>query len=217
MRDAFHRNILTAAHAARIAQMPEALQAAALAECFYPVLTPGDEDGALDAQALAPVRHLDEWARKTVKLNPHSEDTRVFLPELAEQVADAEADKSTVLALSSLHFHPDKSDRKQILAQSWKRVEDEGACKYARAGVIVLGEGRGTLLHVCVEKKKCARHWQSRQARSAARRDEQAAAEQLAREREEAHERARQEQQFFANHLKQAILEAIREKTRTLK
>ncbi len=219
-RDAFARNIVTAAHAARLAQVPGPLQPDALAECFFPVLTHGgDHDAnALDARSLAPVRQLDRWMEKTVKLDPHSEDTRVLLPELAEQVTDAEADKNTVLALSTLHFHADKSDRKQILAQSWRRAERDDACKYACAGVIVLGEGRGTLLHVCIEKKKCARHWkQPRAAAVAARREQQDAAEQLARERKEAQERAQQEQQFYADHLKPAILAAIRDKTRTLK
>ena len=219
-RDAFARNILTAAHAARLAQVPEALQADALAECFFPVLSHGRSENAeaLDARSLAPVRQLDSWIEKKVKLDPHSEDTRVLLPELDEQVTEAEADKNAVLALSTLHFHADKSDRKQILAQSWRRAEGDDACKYAQAGVIVLGEGRGTLLHVCIEKKKCARHWQLPRAKATdARRKEQVAAEQLARERREAEERAREEQKFYGDHLKPAILAAIGDKTRTLK
>lgn len=220
-RDAFARNILTAAHALRLAQVPDALQTDALAECFFPVLSRGrDKDAeALDARSLAPVRQLDTWIEKKVKLDPHSPDTRVLLPELDEQVTQAEtADKNTVLALSTLHFHADKSDRKPILAQSWRRAEDDDACKHARAGVIVLGEGRGTLLHVCIEKKRCARHWQMPRAKATeARQKQQVAAEQLARERREAEERAQQEQKFYANHLKPAIFAAIRDKTRTLK
>jgi hypothetical protein len=61
VRDAFRRNILTAGHAARLAQIPEALQPTALAECFFPVLSGGEDDEGLDARALAPLRQLDKW------------------------------------------------------------------------------------------------------------------------------------------------------------
>lgn len=217
-RDAFARNVLTAAHAARIAQIPEALQADALAECFFPVLARGANADAIDARALAPLRQLDAWIHKRVQLDAHSEDTQVLLPELAEQVADAESNgHGAVIPLSTMHFHTDRTEPKPILSQSWKRSEGRGKCKYARTGVIVLGEGRGTLLSVCIDKKKCTKHWPPRRTAKAAERGEQQAEEQRARERREAYEREQQEHRFYREHLRPAILEAIRDNTKTLK
>jgi ParB/RepB/Spo0J family partition protein len=224
-RDAFARNVLTAAHAARLAQVPAEHQAEGLAECFFPVLLRRRQDdadpfdaAAFDADALAPVGNLDKWMQK-IKLDPHSEDTRVLLPDLNEKVTHAEtADKNTVLKLSTLHFHADKSDRTPILAQSWRQAEGDDRCKHARAGVIVLGDGRGTVLRVCIEKKKCNKHWKVPRANAAeSRRKEQAAAEELARERREADARAQREQKFYAEHFRPAIIAEIGKKTRTLK
>jgi FtsP/CotA-like multicopper oxidase with cupredoxin domain len=50
------------------------------------------------------------------------------LPELADQVAAAEQERdAAVLAVSTLHFHTDRSDPKPVLAKSWKPAEGKGA------------------------------------------------------------------------------------------
>ncbi len=64
-----------------------------------------------------------------------------------------------MLALSTLHFHTDRTDPKPILAKSWKPADGKDRCPHARPGVIVLGEGQGTFLQVCIAKKECQKHW----------------------------------------------------------
>jgi hypothetical protein len=84
----------------------------------------------------------------------------VLLPELADQVAAVEQEREAgVIAVSTLHFHTDRTDRKPILAKSWKPAEGKERCAHARPAVIALGEGQGTFLHVCIAKKTCQKHW----------------------------------------------------------
>lgn len=216
-RAAFARNALTAAHAARLAQVPPAEQPRALEVCFLPILARQSGDGdALDARSLAPVRQLDAWIEKHVKLDAHGQDTQELLPELAAQVAGVEsAEHGMVLPLSTLHFHTDKRDPVPILAQSWRHADGKEQCKHARSGVIVLGEGRGTLLKVCVAKKKCERHWPARRTTAGARQREAAIVAEA--QRRVAAEREAAEQRFYVERLKPALLKAIADNTKKLK
>jgi len=79
--------------------------------------------------------------------------------------------------------------------------------------VIVLGDNRGTLLQVCIEKKKWPEHWGApaspMQADHTERDEKRRAAEERAtRERE----RVERERLFWNEHLQPAILSAIVEK-----
>src|SRR6185295_1094516 len=107
------------------------------------------------------MHRLDEWLRTRVALNVHHEDTSRFLPALADAVTESEQSGAHVLALSTLHDHTDARDPKPILVRSWKLADGKHKCAHARAGVIVLGDNRGTLLQVCIEKKKCKKHWRT--------------------------------------------------------
>jgi ParB/RepB/Spo0J family partition protein len=149
------QDILPLNYALKLATVPTERQAEGLAQCFRPLFR---EEPRRDQ--LEPLGELTHWIEKTVRLDPRSEDTTVLLPALAEQVVSAEQEReASVLALSTLHFHTDRTDPKPILAKSWKPVEGKQRCQYARPGVIVLGEGQGTFLQVCIEKKKCQKHW----------------------------------------------------------
>jgi ParB/RepB/Spo0J family partition protein len=149
------QDILPLNYALKLATVPAERQAEGLAQCFRPLFR---EEPCRDQ--LEPLGELTHWIEKSVRLDPRSEDTTVLLPALAEQVVSAEQEReASVLALSTLHFHTDRTDPKPILAKSWKPVEGRQRCQYARPGVIVLGEGQGTFLQVCVEKKKCQKHW----------------------------------------------------------
>src|SRR5207247_11183112 len=80
IRDAFRRDIITAAHAQRLASVPADRQQEAFARCFFNLLGTGTE--AVDRNNLAPMKQLDEWLQKRVPLNVHHEDTSHFLPAL---------------------------------------------------------------------------------------------------------------------------------------
>lgn len=219
VRDAFTRGILTAGHAARIAQIPESLQTEALSACFFPVLGSRSANvEELDAGALAPLKELDAFIQKKVKLDAHGEDAQVLLPELAAKVAEAEAaEHGTVIPLSTLHFHTDRADPKPILSQSWRDASGKNKCAHAQAGVIVLGEGRGTLLQVCVAKKKCNKHWPTRKAATDQKRVDRETQMKAAEEREREYRRQEEERQFYRQTLCPAVLKAVGQKTESLK
>jgi ParB/RepB/Spo0J family partition protein len=219
VREAFTKGILTAGHAARIAQIPESLQTEALGACFFPVLGARSTNvEELDAGALAPLKDLDAFIQKKVKLDPHSEDTQVLLPELEAKVAEAKAaEHGTIIPLSTLHFHTDRADPKPILSQSWRDASGKNRCAHAQSGVIVLGEGRGTFLQVCVAKKKCNKHWPARKTATAQNREEREAQLKAAEEREREYRRQEEERQFQRQTLTPAVLKAIAQKTESLK
>jgi ParB/RepB/Spo0J family partition protein len=219
VRETFAKGILTAGHAARIAQIPESLQTEALSACFFPVLgsrsTTVEE---LDASALAPLKDLDAFIQKKVKLNAHGEDAQVLLPELAAKVAEVEAaEHGTVIPLSTLHFHTDRADPKPILSQSWRDASGRNKCAHAQAGVIVLGEGRGTFIQVCIAKKKCSKHWAPKKASTAESREQRETQQKAAEERNREYCRQEEERQFNRQTLCPAVLKAIAQKTQSLK
>lgn len=155
-QDLLTRDILPISYALKIAAVPAERQEDALAQCFRPLFR--DEGASRDH--LEPLAQLTAWIEKAVRLDPRGADAQVLLPALAEQVVSAEQERdASVLALSTLHFHTDRSDPKPILAKSWKAAEGKARCKHARPGVIVLGDGQGTFLQVCIAKKQCEKHW----------------------------------------------------------
>jgi ParB/RepB/Spo0J family partition protein len=155
-QDLLARDILPLNYAMRLATVPAERQAEGLDHCFRPLF--GKEDRRRDQ--LEPLAELNAWIEKSVRLDPHTEDAKVLLPELADQVAAAEQERDAgVLAVSTLHFHTDKSEPKPILAKSWKPADGKNRCPHARPAVIALGEGQGTFLNVCVAKKTCQKHW----------------------------------------------------------
>ena len=155
-QDLLARDILPLNYAMKLATVPAERQAEGLDHCFRPLF--GKDERRRDQ--LEPLAELTTWIEKSVRLDPHTEDAKVLLPELADQVAAAEQEREAgVVAVSTLHFHTDRSDPKPILAKSWKPAEGKDRCPHARPAVIALGEGQGTFLHVCIAKKTCEKHW----------------------------------------------------------
>jgi ParB/RepB/Spo0J family partition protein len=155
-QDLLARDILPLNYAMKLATVPGERQAEGLERCFRPLF--GKEERRRDQ--LEPLAELTAWIEKSVRLDPRSDDAKVLLLELADQVAAAEQERdAAVLAVSTLHFHTDRSDPKPILAKSWKPAEGRERCPHARPAVIALGEGQGKFLHVCIAKKTCERHW----------------------------------------------------------
>jgi ParB/RepB/Spo0J family partition protein len=155
-QDLLARDVLPLNYAMRLATVPAERQAEGLDHCFRPLF--GKDDRRRDQ--LEPFAELNTWIEKSVRLDPHTEDAKVLLPELADQVAAAEQERDAgVLAVSTLHFHTDKGEPKPILAKSWKPADGKNRCPHARPAVIALGEGQGTFLNVCIAKKACQKHW----------------------------------------------------------
>lgn len=155
-QDLLARDILPLSYALRIATVPAERQEDALAQCFRPLFR--DEEARRDQ--LEPLGHLNTWIEKSVRLDPRSEATAVLLPALAEQVIAAEQEgEASLLSLSTLPFHTDRTGPKPILAKSWKLAEGKARCQYARRGVIEIGPGQGTFVRACIAKKQCQKHW----------------------------------------------------------
>ncbi len=156
VRDVVAADALPLSYALKLAPLDAATQLEALERCFRPL----GGDAKYSREWLEPIGRLQEWLAEHARLDPRGEHAKVLLPELAAQVEEAEqAHAATVLAVSTLHFHTDRREPKPILARSWKLAEGKHKCQYARSAVIELGEQQGRFLQVCIEKKKCAKHW----------------------------------------------------------
>ena len=213
VQDLLARDVLPLIYALKIAVVPAEQQEEALAQCFRPLFR--DEEARRDQ--LEPLAQLTAWVEKTVRLNPRSEDTQVLLPALAEQVVSAEQERdASVLALSTLHFHTDKADPKPILAKSWKPAEGKHRCEHARPGVIVLGDGQGTFLQVCIAKKECAKHWGRPKPAASGPTPDQTEQADARRQQEEAWAKQRADTERWRNELRPRAVRLIAERTAKL-
>jgi ParB/RepB/Spo0J family partition protein len=213
VQDLLARDVLPLVYALKIAVVPAEQQEEALAQCFRPLFR--DEEARRDQ--LEPLAQLTAWVEKTVRLNPRSEDVNVLLPTLAEQVVSAEQERdASVLALSRLHFHTDRSDPKPILAKSWKPADGKDRCPHARPGVIVLGEGQGTFLQVCIAKKECQKHWARSKPRAAAQQDGEKDDAEARRKQEEAWAKQRAETERWRTELRPRAIRLIADRTAKL-
>lgn len=206
------RDVLPLVYALKIAVVPAEHQEAALAQCFRPLFRE-----APSRDQLEPVAQLTAWIERTVRLNPRSEDTQVLLPALADQVVSAEQERdASVLALSTLHVHTDKADPKPILSKSWKPAQGKDRCAHARPGVIVLGDGQGTFLDVCIAKKTCEKHWGRPMAATTARQTDDADAVAAREAQEAAWAKQREEREQWRNELRPKAMRLFAERTATL-
>ncbi len=210
VRDVVAADALPLSYALKLAPLDAATQLEALERCFRPL----GGDAKYSREWLEPIGRLQEWLAEHARLDPRSEQAKVLLPELAAQVEEAEqAQAATVLAVSTLHFHTDRREPKPILARSWKLAEGKHKCQYARPAVIELGEQQGRFIHVCIEKKKCAKHWLQQKVaeHSSAQRadDERRRAEEERRRQEQERRRA-----LFEQHIRPNTLKALAAATR---
>jgi hypothetical protein len=213
VQDLLARDVLPLVYALKIAVVPAEQQEEALAQCFRPLFR--DEEARRDQ--LEPLAQLTAWVEKTVRLNPKSEDSNVLLPALVEQVVSAEQERdASVLALSTLHFHTDRTDPKPILAKSWKPADGKGRCPHARPGVIVLGEGQGTFLQVCVAKKECQKHWARPKATNSASREDDGQQTEARKQQEEAWAKQRAEAERWRTELRPRAVRVIADRTAKL-
>jgi len=213
VQDLFARDVLPLVYALKIAVVPAEQQEEALVQCFRPLFR--DEEARRDQ--LEPLAQLTAWVEKTVRLNPKSEDTNVLLPALVEQVVSAEQERdASVLALSTLHFHTDRTDPKPILAKSWTSADGKGRCPHARPGVIVLGEGQGTFLQVCVAKKECQKHWARPKVTNSASREDDGQQAEARKQQQEAWAKQRAEAERWRTELRPRAVRVIADRTAKL-
>lgn len=212
-QDLLARDVLPLSYALKIATVPAEQQADALAQCFRPLFR--DEEARRDQ--LEPLAQLTAWVEKTVRLDPRGDDAAVLLPALAEQVISVEQERdASVLALSTLHFHTDRTDPKPILAKSWKPAEGKARCKHARPGVIVLGEGQGTFLQVCIAKKECQKHWARPRSEDATKRTSEKEGDDARKQQEEAWAKQQAEVERWRKELRPRAVRLIADRTSKL-
>ncbi len=207
IQEALAADVITIAHALLLTRVPPDQQAKAFDKCFHALY-----DGRT-RENLAPLRQLKQWIDTKTQLDVRSADAQVLLPEVAEAIEHHEAETGTsVLALSTLHYHTSDAEPRPILARSWARADGKASCRHAQIGVIVVGDGVGSLLRVCVAKKACAKHWPQadpkRQETAKQQRAEQAQARDTAEREAEAR---RLERERFEERKKQALQRAIAE------
>ncbi len=207
-------DVLPVHYAFKLATVPAERQEEGLAVCFKPLFR--DEPSR---DQLEPLATLTTWITKCVRLDPRSEDTRMFLPTLAEQVQQSEQVKhASVLAVSTLNFHTDRTDPKPILAKSWHEItDDDDGCPYAKPAVIVLGERQGTYVKVCVAKRNCRRHWPNSGALKKPRTVADVEAELASLKRQEEQRARSDEDTRWRDELRARALRQVVEQTRKLR
>jgi hypothetical protein len=159
IQDLLSGDVLPLSYALKLATVPRPRQSDALDICFRPLF----RDEGYRRDQLEPLANLTAWLRDNVRRDPHGYDTQMLLPQLAAQVTATELERHrTILKVSELTFHTDRSDSDIILSKSWKPANTpEERCEHARPAIIVLGPNQDTVLDVCVAKKQCEKHWPS--------------------------------------------------------
>jgi ParB family transcriptional regulator, chromosome partitioning protein len=150
-RKAYAEDKISDGHALAIARLPASQQEAALDQCFQRLWA--TDDGA---RVLRPLKTLETWIRETVPLElaSPSQETRDLFPEATKL-----AQSGTVIVRVHKGFGDlkRKGEKDAILGEGhWKKAGAKDDC--ARAGVIVLGADKGTVLRVCADQT-CKKHF----------------------------------------------------------
>jgi ParB/RepB/Spo0J family partition protein len=235
----FEAEVLTVAHAERLARLTPELQQRAFDEvCFSPMFRYDDEeldkpaeDRIPNRESLEPLGKLDQFIQKHTAVDVDSEDARQYFPELQEQIQEAiESDTTgdgaskegnTLLSLSESTFVrkdlgiTDNKAPVPLPRGRWVEIErTKDACDNVQAGVVVHG-GPLRVVNVCATKG-CPKHFPPPKKRdtvnSPASVDEQRERD---RRSEEDKKRAREEQEF--KELLAAVAPAIAKHTEKVK
>lgn len=120
-------------------------------------------------------RELQHWIDRHIRFQAEKVDTPNLFPETAAKLAEAQAQKEKVVAITREYRVPDAARdgvERTYGDSDWRRADGVAEkdpwtgrlvggkpCEHAVLGVLVAGPGRGDSFPVCVEKKKCAIHW----------------------------------------------------------
>ena len=138
------------------------------------------------------VRELDSWIHDNVRFDPAQTDA-FLMPETAAAVTQASEAAEKIVHITHDHYvRPEARTAQRVFGpQSWKPIKGK-PCAHAVTGVIVVGEGRGEAMKVCIAKEKCKAHWGDWQKARGARAKQTAAGGGSAQERWKKEEARRQ-------------------------
>jgi ParB/RepB/Spo0J family partition protein len=120
------------------------------------------EDAAGSRRSAVSVRDLNDWISKNVRLAVDTAAVQHLLPEVEDIMSDLGAERVLQVATTrDLPNAPELKGRfKGVLTRKhWEPAGGRSACDFAERAVIVFGEGQGTTVEVCANKKQCAKHW----------------------------------------------------------
>lgn len=127
-----------------------------------------DPLAAFDGLKAKSVRELDAWIAEHIRFDAKKADPFLF-PEVVTAVKDTPKD---LVPITRNHFVQEEARDGKVRTYgpaSWK--EATKPCDFARAGIIVVGPGRGDILQVCLSsnRDRCAIHWSKEKAAAAQR------------------------------------------------
>lgn len=197
IRKVFLHDEITAGHAILLARLAPSDQQRAIEKEAFGGYSTGlwQDDVSLFAddeqehRKACSVRELEHWIQAHVRFNDQQVDAFDH-PETATVLKQAVEAEEKVVHITHEHYvRPEARTNERVLGpRSWREVKGK-PCAHAVTGVIVIGEGRGQALKVCIQKEKCATHWKDWQKERAQR------ATSVAREGGTAQERAQKEKQ----------------------
>lgn len=194
---------ISVSHAIILAKLDTKLQDQAIGDC---TTWEFDFDSNDRKPRLAPVSELKEWVADNVRLDLKSPETAEEFPELAAEVAAAEARGATVVILSSDRTpwqHKAKPDD-PLFAERWEECKKTD--KAAQLGIFVEGRRRGQKIYF---KPKAAAAKAAHGAPGQPLSPEEKKRREVTRKREEAARLARQEQEKHWKTLKPKALAAV--------
>ena len=114
------------------------------------------------------VRELDGWINEHVRLDPTKVDPFLF-PEVVAAVESAPKDLVPLTREGFIQNEARDGNVRTWGPRAWKEVDPKKPCKYTQAGIIVVGQGRGDVLQVCLSSHRdgCAIHWSKEKAEAA--------------------------------------------------
>lgn len=159
-------------------------------------------------------RELQAYVDEHIRAVPTHQHLAQLFPETAKALAEASPDRPPVMITFDFMLKPDARGKERTYTQrSWKRAQGKNGdktCDYARVGVVAAGPGRFESFLVCVDKKKCGRHWGEEQRASKKRAEGSGANESEKKRREEEARQIEKEQRERGRYMK-ALPEILKE------
>lgn len=130
--------------------------------------SPDDKGGKARHRSVRSLRDVDDWIESNVRLDIASTAVQHLLPEIDDVQVEVQATHARLLQVATVFLLPQDPKLKKrfdgvLTDRHWKRAGGRSQCDFAEKAVIVFGHGQGEVLDVCVQKKRCAKHWPEHQ------------------------------------------------------